>query len=85
MQCFSAIECTLNVRDLADLKRKIRGQPRNSSPIVSLLNKKEFTNLIKLSLQILKVYALILATYQNSVFIICLSLKSKRDMLAHKF
>ena len=63
MQCFSAIECTLNVRDLADLKRKIRGQPRNSSHIVSLLNKKEFTNLIKLSLQILKLHSLARADY----------------------
>ncbi|WP_219810121.1 hypothetical protein, partial [Campylobacter concisus] len=51
-------------RGLGDLKRGIRGRlcfassqlqaDRNSSPLVPLLNKKKFINLIKLTFQILK-------------------------------
>ena len=41
MQCTSTIACHLErARGLEDLKRGIRGRPRNSSPLVSLLNKR---------------------------------------------
>ncbi len=40
MQCASTIACHFErARGLGDLKRGIRGRPRNSSPLVSLLNK----------------------------------------------
>ena len=63
MQCEALKHAPLTCEGFGGFKRGIRGRLRNLSPLVTLLNKKKFTNLIKLSLQILKLYSLALADY----------------------